>query len=235
MNRKYDKKLFIREMYAAIADRFDLTNRLISLGHDRRWRRLAVKDMPRSGWLVDLGGGTGDLTLAYLSKCQPDAQIAIVDFSRPMLQKARSKLSCESWMGRVHFIVGDIERLPLKSSCFAGGMSGFVLRNLPSIDKVAMETFRVLQPGGRAVFLDATRPRVAWLRRLFDLYFQKIMLRLAGVVNPGHQEAYHYLARSVIELPPPGKIVQEFSNAGFAERRFRPLWGGIITIFVNSK
>jgi len=231
----YDKKQFIREMYAAIADRYDQANRIISLGRDRVWRRFAVMDLPRSGWLVDLGGGTGQMTLEYLGRCRPEAQIAFVDFNRQMLQRAKRKFSGKSWEGRVHFILGDVEKLPLKSSCFAGGMSAFVLRNLPSIGLVARETHRILLPGGRAVFLDATLPSARWLRRLYNLYFQKIMPRLAGIVNPGHRGAYRYLAGSVVELPPSGRIIQEFGNAGFAECRCRPRWGGIITVFINSK
>ena len=229
--RIHGKKLFIRKMYSALAGRYDSSNLIISLGRDRRWRRLAVGDLPRHGWLVDLGGGTGDLTLSYFKHRQSDAEMVLVDFNREMLQQARRKISTTASAGRVHLVLADVERLPFKSSCFSGAMSAFVLRNLPAVDGIAAESVRILRPGERAVFLDATRPTKGWFRRLFDLYWQRLMPRLATIINPGQGPAYRYLARSVVELPPADRILQIFCKTGFIECGFRRLSGGMVTIF----
>lgn len=231
----YDKKRFICHLYSAIARRYDLTNRVISLGRAHHWRKLAARNLPRRGWLVDLGSGTGDMTLAYFHKSSPDVRIALVDFNRQMLERAKQKLAGKAWRDRIHFVIGDIERLPFKTSCFTGEMSAFVLRNLPAIGSAAKEAHRVLQSGGRAVFLDFIRPPAGWLRRLFDLYFQKLMPRLAAIVNPGHNWAYRYLARSVGEFPRPDQIIQELGRAGFTDYHIRSLHGGIATIFEVSR
>lgn len=227
------KKRFIRQMYATLADGYDRANRIISLGWDHWWRRRATAQLPRHGWVIDLGGGTGDMTLAYLRQHPQAARVVLVDFSREMMRRAGQKLARRP--GNVHFVLADVEHLPFKPSVFAGGMSAFVLRNLPAVAGVARETVRVLQPGAQGVFLDATRPRDGWWRRLYDLYFQRIMPRLAALVHGDHDSAYRYLAGSVVEFPSIDKISQSFCDAGFAECRYQSVWGGIATIFMPEK
>ncbi|MFC1476179.1 ubiquinone/menaquinone biosynthesis methyltransferase [Candidatus Zixiibacteriota bacterium] len=225
------KKLFIRQMYATLADGYDRANHVISLGRDHRWRQRAVAKLPRRGWLVDLGGGTGDMTQAYFDRHPAAGRVVFVDFSREMIRCARRKFAAQPWRDRVHFVLADVEHLPFKPSVFAGGMSAFVLRNLPSVEKVARETARVLQPGRGGVFLDATRPSGGWWRRVYDFYWQRVMPLIAAAVHRAHHSAYRYLAGSVIEFPPADEISQSFRRAGFAECRYCILWGGIATIF----
>ncbi len=231
----HQKKLFIRQMYATLAADYDRGNRIISFGWDRRWRKHAAAKLPRRGWIIDLGGGTGDMTWAYFEHYRPAARVVFVDFSREMIRRARRKFADRPWRGKVHFILADVERLPFKPSVFAGAMSGFVLRNLPSVAGVAKETARVVEPGGGAVFLDATRPPIGWWRRVYDLYFQRVMPRLVALRHRAGGSAYHYLAESVIEFPPPEEISQSFCNAGFATCRYQLLWWGIATVFCPVK
>jgi len=231
----HDKKKFIRKMYTSLADRYDLANRVISWGRDRRWREKAVAGLPREGWIADLGGGTGDLTMAYYESGQPDACIVFVDFNKEMMVRAQQKFARSPWRFRVFFVLADVEKLPLKSSCCAGAMSAFVLRNLPSVELIAAESHRILTDEGKAAFLDATRPPRGWFRGLFDMYFQKIMPRVGATINFGQRRAYRYLAGSVIELPPVGQLVQKFRQAGFVDCRFMRLYRGMATIFSLGK
>jgi demethylmenaquinone methyltransferase/2-methoxy-6-polyprenyl-1,4-benzoquinol methylase len=227
-----NKKLFIRRMYATLAGRYDRANRIISLGQDRRWRRRVVIHLPRAGRIVDLGGGTGDLTEAYCESGPETAQVIIVDFSREMMACARGKFSGRPWRDQVAFVLADVERLPFKTGTFDGAMSSFVLRNLPGIGPVARETARVLRPGATGVFLDATRPAAGWWHSVYDLYFQRIMPRMAAMIHRDQGTAYRYLAGSVLVFPSAGEIAQVFVEAGFAGCRCLPLWGGVATIFM---
>jgi len=231
----HEKKQFIRKMYTSLADRYDLANRVISWGRDRRWRDKAVAGLPHEGWIADLGGGTGDLTMAYYKSGHPDASIVFVDFNKEMIMRARQKFDRSAWRPQVFFVLADVEKLPLKSSCCAGAMSAFVLRNLPSVELIAAEAHRILTDEGKAAFLDATRPPRGWFRGLFDVYFQQIMPRLGSIINFGQRRAYRYLAGSVIELPPAGQLVQKFRQAGFVDCRFLRVYRGMATIFLMGK
>jgi len=227
----HEKKQFIRQMYATLAAAYDRGNHLISLGWDRRWRKRAIVGLPRMGWIIDLGGGTGDLTQVYHESGPATSMVALVDFSREMVNCARKKFAGKTWRDNVFIVLADIEHLPFRSGAFAGAMSAFVLRNLPSIAPVAQETVRVLDPRGRAAFLDATRPPKGWWRYLYDAYFQWLMPRIAGLVQRDQRTAYQYLANSVVTFPPAKEIARTFREAGFAQCSVISLWGGVITIF----
>lgn len=218
-------------MYYSLVRRYDLVNGLISWGRDRRWRELAVAELSGRGDVVDLAAGTGEMTLAYLRRCRPSGEVVLLDFNRAMLTRARQKISTIDHESGVHYVLGDFERLPFRSSCFVGALSAFALRNLPALAPAFGETHRVVQPEGQVVFLEATQPSGRGWRRLFNFYWCELMPRLAGLVNPGRREAYLYLARSVGELAPPVRIIELLRGVGFADCRFRSFMGGAVTAF----
>jgi demethylmenaquinone methyltransferase/2-methoxy-6-polyprenyl-1,4-benzoquinol methylase len=231
----HHKKLFIRRMYDTLAARYDLANQAISLGQDRLWRQQVVRRMPRQGFIADLGAGTGALTAEYGGDKRAVGHVVLVDFNRTMLSRARSRLTEMYPHLQVSYVIADVEHLPFSDETFAGCMSAFVLRNLPTVSGIAAEAQRILAPGGIASFLDATRPSGGVWQKLYDLYFQRVMPALSHALNPGESEAYQYLAGSVVEFPSPADVLHTFRQAGFTRPRLTFMWRGILTIFMARK
>jgi demethylmenaquinone methyltransferase / 2-methoxy-6-polyprenyl-1,4-benzoquinol methylase len=208
-------------MFDDVVERYDLLNRLISLGLDRRWRRIAADAVPtRPGEpVLDLGCGTGDVGLRMASR----ATVVGIDLSHGMLRRAREKGG-----GRIALVRGSAARLPFVDAAFRGAISAFALRNVDDLEGTFAELARVLAPGAALALLDISTPTRPVLRRLFAVYFRIIPPAFGSLV--GRRTAYRYLARSVEQLPPGGTLCRMLRTAGFTGCRTRPLSGGVITL-----
>ena len=224
-----DKGTFVREMFATIAPRYDRTNRMLTAGMDERWRRRAIALLnPRPGAeILDLCCGTGDVVF-HLLRTDPTLQVTGIDFCEPMLAGARERARKEA--GRsVRFVEGDVMALPFENGTFDGATMGFSLRNVVDIDATLREIRRVLRPGSRFVNLDVSKaPNRLW-KRVFDLYFYKMVPLLGGIVG-GSKRAYSYLPQSLTHHPDSERLRDAFSRAGFAQSAYLPLMGGAIAI-----
>jgi demethylmenaquinone methyltransferase/2-methoxy-6-polyprenyl-1,4-benzoquinol methylase len=210
-------------MFDGIVDRYDLVNRLLSFGLDRRWRVATVDAVgARAGDLVlDLGSGTGDLATLLT---QRGANAVGVDLSHRMLTAASAKLG-----SRATLVQGSAYALPFPDGTFSGVVSGFVLRNLDDLPAAFSEIARVLAPGGRVALVDITEPRQPLVRRAFDAYFRVAAPALGRLA--GKADAYRYLVRSLAQLPPPDEVCRLLRDAGLAQASSRSLTGGIVTLF----
>jgi demethylmenaquinone methyltransferase/2-methoxy-6-polyprenyl-1,4-benzoquinol methylase len=225
----------VREMFAAIATRYDLLNHLLSGNIDQRWRRLVVQrlaaNLPVTGArLLDVACGTGDLSLALAGGI--DARVVGLDFCRPMLDIAAAKSS-----GRglpIHFVEGDGLQLPFLDQSFDGATIAFGLRNLTSFEGGLRELFRVLRPGGTVAVLEFSTPRMPVLRTLFRVYFTKLLPSLGGLLS-GSKSAYEYLPDSVSRFPDQSSLVALLQKAGFSEVTFQNLTGGIAALHVGTR
>jgi demethylmenaquinone methyltransferase/2-methoxy-6-polyprenyl-1,4-benzoquinol methylase len=212
--RGEEKRAQVRQMFDRIAPRYDLLNRLLTGGLDRRWRRLAVEAVgvvPRDR-VLDLACGTGDLCELAAAR---GARVVGVDFAGAMLRRARARGSGAA------FVRGDAVALPLPEAWATVALCGFALRNFVSVPDVLTELRRVLAPGARVALLEVDRPGHPLLRAGHRLYFDGVVPRLGGLLSD--RAAYTYLPRSTVYLPPAEEFRVWIEKAGFCEPRRRSL------------
>jgi demethylmenaquinone methyltransferase / 2-methoxy-6-polyprenyl-1,4-benzoquinol methylase len=225
----------VRTLFSEIAPRYDLLNRVLSLNVDRRWRRKAVGLLdaltgdPRVR-VLDACAGTYDLSLELAGRKGFQGRVVAADFAGPMLVEGKGKLDGRA----VTPVCGDTLRLPFPDGSFHAAMVGFGIRNLADVDRGFRELWRVLRPGGRLVILEFTTPPNPLLRRLYLLYFHRI-LPLVGRAVSGHPWAYTYLPESVKEFPGPEELAGKLGEAGFARVEWSYLTAGIAAIHVADR
>jgi demethylmenaquinone methyltransferase/2-methoxy-6-polyprenyl-1,4-benzoquinol methylase len=225
----------VREMFGRIVPRYDLLNRVMSLGLDRRWRRIAARAAEPGGRRVlDLGTGTGDLAAEL---CRRGATVVGADFSAAMLHAARSKYpdAAGEPAGRsLQWVLADGLRLPFRAETFDCLTNAFVLRNLADLRAGLAEMARVLRPGGRLVCLDMTQPPGGVFGAAYRLYFHRLMPPLAGALS-GDRAAYRYLPSSLTGFPSAERLAGLLTDVGFVRADVRLLGGGAVALHVARK
>ena len=221
-------------MFDRIARRYDLLNRLLSLGTDLSWRRRAL-ELARLGEgarALDVGTGTGDFALALLGRAPRSATVTGVDISAGMLRVAERRGARAGLGPRYERLIASVESLPFPDGVFEVAVAGFVIRNVHDIPRGLGEMRRVLRPGGRAVILDLYTPRNPTIRRLYRAY-SFLSPRLAAALG-SDPEAYRYLPRSIEAFYDPEALAGLLRNAGFMHVRFERLTFGIAAIHVGE-
>ncbi len=206
-------------MFDRIAPVYDVMNRVMTAGLDRRWRRLAAEAaVERGDRVLDAACGTGDLAIADLKAGA--GTVTGLDFSERMLERARRKAPLD-------WVQGDMLALPFEDASFDAATVGFGVRNVADLELALRELRRVLRPGGRLAILEITQPR-GLLRPFFSLWFDRIV-PLLGKLLPGGS-AYTYLPASVKRFPDAGRLVALLRECGFGDVRFRLLAGSIVAL-----
>jgi demethylmenaquinone methyltransferase/2-methoxy-6-polyprenyl-1,4-benzoquinol methylase len=209
----------VRSMFDRIAPVYDAMNRLMTAGLDRRWRRSTVTAVVSPGdRVLDACCGTGDLAIAAAAA---GGKVTGVDFSKPMLERARRKAPAIDW------VEGDALALPFEDGSFAAATVGFGVRNLSDLEAGLRELRRVLRPGGRVAILEITRPQ-GLLAPFYRFWFDGV-IPVAGKVLPGGS-AYAYLPASVKRFPDPQGLAKLLDEAGFDDIRWRLFAGGIVAL-----
>jgi demethylmenaquinone methyltransferase/2-methoxy-6-polyprenyl-1,4-benzoquinol methylase len=218
-----EKKQAVREMFDAIAPRYDLVNRIMTFRLDVRWRRRAVRELrlPAGSSVLDLASGTGDLCIDLRKAGHTPIS---VDLSFGMLAADRSGAP------RVQ---GDILRLPCPDSSVDGVTCGFALRNLTDLGAFFDELARVVRPGGRIALLDVGIPRNRLIRFGNDIYFGKVVPKIGALLSDG--AAYRYLPKSVAYLPMPDEMLTMLRGAGFHDASHRLLSGGLTQLLTGTR
>jgi len=234
MYRLSEKGERIQRMFDSIAPRYDLLNRLLSFGIDRRWRRFAVSllQVPAGGRVLDVATGTGDVALEIAHQSPADVSIVGVDISREMMELGRRKVELSPFAGRISFESAPCEALPFADGSFNGVTIAFGIRNVVDRGQGLREMHRVLQPGGRAVILEFSTPRSRLFRALYHFYFLKVLPRIGGIFSK--QSAYQYLPDSVLEFPSREAFLSMMHDAGFRNLRHFDLTGGISTVYTGD-
>ena len=212
----------VRTMFDRIAPVYDVMNRAMTAGLDRRWRAATARAVVSPGdRVLDACCGTGDLAIAGLRLVGSTGAVIGVDFSERMLERARSKSSQVEW------VQGDALALPFADGSFDAATVGFGVRNLEDLEAGLRELRRVLRPGGRVGILEITQPR-GLLRPFYKLWFDGLV-PLAGKLLPGGS-AYTYLPASVRRFPGAKELAELMQTAGFDQVHYRLFGGGIVAL-----
>jgi demethylmenaquinone methyltransferase / 2-methoxy-6-polyprenyl-1,4-benzoquinol methylase len=213
----------VRDMFDAIAPKYDRLNRIISFRLDVRWRKRAVRDLalPAGSNVLDLASGTGDLCIdlrkAGMSSVSMDLSFGMLSADRSGSPRVQT----------------DILRLPVPDGSVDGVMCGFALRNLVDLPTFFNELGRVVRPGGRIALLDVSVPKNRVVRWGNGIYFGKIVPKIGAALSDG--PAYAYLPKSVAYLPLPAFMVSALQDAGFADAEHTQLSGGLTQLMVGTR
>ncbi len=230
-----DKGRGVRQMFDDISPRYDLLNRLLSFGIDRRWRRFAVSQLsiPKNGRVLDIATGTCDVALEVAGQTDPSVTIVGEDFTQGMLVHGQTKLDKSVHGERILLVNAPCEQMPHPDATFDAVTIAFGIRNVVDRQEGLNEMFRVLKPGGRAVILEFSQPRSELFRKIYYFYFQKILPTIGGLISK--RSAYQYLPDSVIEFPGQEEFSAMMGKAGFQRLQFCDLTFGISTVYVGDK
>jgi demethylmenaquinone methyltransferase/2-methoxy-6-polyprenyl-1,4-benzoquinol methylase len=225
----------VREMFTAIAPRYDLLNHVLSFNVDRLWWRKTARSFSsilkrRDANVLDLCCGTGDMTLALLRQAgEPGAKILGVDFSHAMLQRANRKSAGKA----LRWVEADALNLPFPDEQFDLITSAFGFRNLANYDSGVREILRLLRPDGECGILDFGEPRGV-MGKVYRIYFKHI-LPAVGTVVSGVKGPYAYLPASVERFPSPEEMLGRMRRAGFREASWTPYTFGIAGLYRGKK
>ena len=225
---------YVHELFSRIAPRYDLLNRVMTGGRDRRWRAITVAEtrLPRGGTALDVATGTGDLALALARVAGPGGRVVGIDFAEAMLEVARRKAHQHGVT--VEFRHADALDLPFPNASFDAVTIGFGLRNVTDIPRALAEMARVLRPGGRMACLEVTKPRVPLLAAGFYTYFDHVVPLLGALLSPS-REAYTYLPCSLRPFPDAPLLRHMMLEAGFRRVHLRLLNFGTIAVHVGLR
>lgn len=213
----------VRGLFDTISARYDLVNRVMTFGMDVGWRRRAIRELrlPGGALVADLACGTGDFCRELL---RSGYRAVGLDFSLGMLGSARTDAP---------LVQADVLHLPLRDGAIEGATCGFALRNVVDLPSLFAETARVVRPGGRVAFLEASEPDNPVMRTGHRLYFNRIVPLIGGALSD--REAYAYLPRSMAYLPSRDGLLALVRRAGFPDAVRLPLAGGIAQLLVGTR
>jgi demethylmenaquinone methyltransferase/2-methoxy-6-polyprenyl-1,4-benzoquinol methylase len=230
----------VRQMFDAIAPRYDLLNHVLSANVDRLWRRRtarrfrAVLARPDAA-VLDICCGTGDLTMALLKHRPAGARpILAADFAREMLSRAARKLDARKCAGRnAVALEADALHLPFKSESLDLIVTAFGFRNLANYEAGLREFNRVLKPGGKLGILEFSEPG-GLVGKAYAVYFRRVLPAIGRLVC-GNDGAYHYLPASVGSFPPPREMLDLMRATGYAECAWQPYTFGIAGLYTGER
>ena len=229
-----DKKVYVEQMFTAIAPTYDLLNRVLSFGRDDRWRSQAAQYCQTGTELIlDVATGTGKMA-SILAKRPGVQKVVGLDFTPAMLVRAKARLAKQKRNSTIDLIQGDAQNLPFPDAIFDCVTITFALRNVTDITKTFSEMTRVVRPGGRVIFLELTRPSQGLFQRLYYFYLQHIAPLLGSLISH-KREAYKYLPDSIMEFPTPQEIKAIMESVGLEAVVIHSLLGRAATIQMGTR
>jgi demethylmenaquinone methyltransferase/2-methoxy-6-polyprenyl-1,4-benzoquinol methylase len=233
--RPEDKPAMVGDLFARVADRYDLMNDLMSGGIHRLWKAAMVDQLaPRPGLrLLDVAGGTGDIAFRVLDRLKrragPPATITVADINPSMLAVGRDRAIDANRLTGLNWICADAERLPPPSTSMDAYTIAFGIRNVTHIDRALSEARRVLRPGGRFLCLEFSALRLEALQSIYDTYSFKVVPWLGERVADD-RAAYQYLVESIRRFPDQETFAGMIEAAGLSRVRFSNMTGGVAAL-----
>ncbi len=222
---------YVQAMFARIAGRYNLMNRVMTFGQDARWRRYVIRQarLPRNGRLLDIATGTGDIAYEGLRQ-HPGIQSVGGDFTIEMMQVGQRypERAGLQWVG------ADTLALPFAGDTFDAVTSGFLMRNVIDVPGALSEQLRVTRPGGRVVILESSPPKANPLRPFIRLHLN-VIIPMLGRLLTGEVDAYRYLPDSTQRFSTPGALAVAMRDAGFVDVDYRLFMFGTIAVHVGVK
>jgi demethylmenaquinone methyltransferase/2-methoxy-6-polyprenyl-1,4-benzoquinol methylase len=225
----------IAGMFDAIAPRYDLLNRVLSAGLDRRWRDQAVAalDLPQGARVLDLCTGTADLAVATVRRV-PGTSVVGVDFASAMLRLGLAKIVSLGLGRSIQLVRGDATRIPVGSATCDAATIAFGIRNVAEPERALAEIARVLKPHGRLAILEFGQPAIPGIRSLYSWYFRYVLPAIGRLVSK-HTSAYSYLPASVGTFPSAREFAGIIAKQGFSNVRAVPLTFGIVYLYIADR
>lgn len=231
-----DKVRKVAEVFDSVATKYDVMNDLMSLGIHRLWKRFAVSiaGLRNGDCVLDLAGGTGDLTQRMLPLIGVRGRIVLSDINASMLSEGRKRLIDTGQVGMVGYVQADAEQLPFPDHSFNCITISFGLRNVTRKEVALQSMYRVLKPGGRLIILEFSHPVAPGFKPMYDMYSFNV-LPVLGQLVAGDAESYRYLAESIRMHPDQETLLQMMQAAGFERCQYFNLSAGIVAVHRGYK
>lgn len=228
-----DKQSFVNKVFSGVADRYDVMNDLMSFGVHRLWKREFINMIPDySGDLLDIAGGSGDISLGYLDKAIKSSKIPkiiLCDINLEMLNSARAKFVDKNILDRIFIVSGDGMSLPFADNTFDYITIAFGIRNIADIPKCLKEAKRVLRKGGKFLCLEFSQVETGLVAEIYDFYSFNVIPKIGKIIT-NNEDAYRYLVESIKKFPSKKKFMEMIKKAGFEGVDYKPLTSGVVAI-----
>lgn len=233
--KKEEKINMVNEVFNSVVDNYDLMNDLLSFGIHRWWKYFAinVSEIKYGQYILDLAGGTGDLTIQASPLVGKKGHVVLMDYNKLMLKKAKEKIRNQGIIN-VSYVQADAEYIPFLDNSFDCVIVSFGLRNFTNKKKVLSSIFRVLKYGGKLIVLEFSKPNCKFLNKLYDIYSFYFM-PLIGFFIAKDEKSYSYLAESIRVYPNQKKFKKMMLNVGFKNVNYYNLTGGIVALHRGFK
>jgi len=225
----------IRKLFDTVAPSYDFLNRLLSVRRDVSWRREAVGELRgTTGWILDLATGTGDVALEAIRQATGDRRVIGIDFSEVMIRAANRKILRRRLSKTICLGLGDGVALPFRDNIFSACIIAFGLRNILEKGRALSEMVRVTKAHGKVIVLEFTLPEKGLMKRLYPIYFRKILPCVGGWVSRD-RGAYDYLPESVLRYGRRENYEDLMRRSGLTQVTSRALTCGIVSVMVGAK
>ena len=231
-----EKEKLVGRVFTSVAAKYDIMNDLMSFGVHRIWKHwFAATSGVRTGdCVLDLAGGTGDIAARLLARVGETGSVVLGDINAAMLRAGRDRLLNDGFVRNLHYAQVNAQALPFPDASFDAVTIAFGLRNVTDKDAALREMHRVLRVGGRALILEFSAVRSAFLKPLYEFHSFEVLPRL-GAFIADDAESYRYLAESIRKHPDQATLKAMMEAAGFARVDVRNLSAGIVAIHRGYK
>ena len=233
---KQEKEKRVADVFHSVADKYDVMNDLMSFGIHRFWKKITIEysGIRQGQKVLDLAGGTGDLTAKFSQLVGDDGLVILADINDSMLEVGREKLRDKGLFKNIEYVQANAEALPFADNSFDCITISFGLRNVTNKDQALKSMWRVLKPGGRLLILEFSKPEYKLLNKAYDLY-SFTMLPLMGKIVANDADSYRYLAESIRMHPDQLKLKNMMELAGFKDVQYHNMTGGIVALHLGFK
>jgi demethylmenaquinone methyltransferase / 2-methoxy-6-polyprenyl-1,4-benzoquinol methylase len=230
-----EKAKHVAEVFHSVADKYDLMNDLMSMGIHRLWKWFTINNsgVRRGAKVLDIAGGTGDLTRKFSQMVGETGQVILADINASMLSVGRDRLTDDGVVGNIEYVQANAEALPFPDNSFDCITMAFGLRNVTDKDKALASMYRVLKPGGQLLVLEFSKP-ADWLAKVYDAYSFYLLPKMGKVIT-GDEDSYRYLAESIRMHPDQETLKQMMENVGFERTDYHNMTAGIVALHRGYK